>query len=285
MMRISIKLLLLQTCRLFHKIVESPRFWLEKCEYDGISVPPLSWRKYLRQKELESSSAPDSAGVWRSFDYKKIYFRQPYGRDLAIALRTSSTLKNLEEQGMLFEHGGDGIIIENPPIYCESSEVRICFATSYDWCYRYCEIDLEKSGVEAWVMDEIRPKITVRERCSCREDCGATYELRVQLLRREERFNAHINLPRFRTVVRSWDQWEGGKLWETVEEVFTNYPTGMRKLAIMSRGKDNQFWAGHYGSKFGATEVFLSFPENPQLLSPDDFPDGEMTFTNMTQFF
>uniref|UniRef100_A0A0K0DC94 FBA domain-containing protein n=1 Tax=Angiostrongylus cantonensis TaxID=6313 RepID=A0A0K0DC94_ANGCA len=173
------------------------------------------------------------------------------------------------------------LIIENPPVFCDSSEVRICFATSYHWCYRYCEIDLEKSGIifQAWIMDEIRPKITVRERCSCRQDCGATYELHLQLLRREEHFNPNVHLPRFRSVIRSWDQWEG-RLWETVEEVFTDYPIGMRKLAIMSRGKDNQFWAGHYGSKFGATEVFLSFPENLRLLSAEDFPDGEKIVTN-----
>ncbi|VDM58971.1 unnamed protein product [Angiostrongylus costaricensis] len=208
------------TCQLFRKILVSSRFWIEKCEYDGICIPPLSWRKYLRRKELEGSSDPDSLKVLHVLNYKKVFFRQPYQRDLALALRSSSTLKSLEEQGMVFEHGGDG------------------------------------------------------------QDCGATYELHLQLLRREEHFNANVHLPRFRTVVRSWDQWEGGRLWETVEEVFMDYPIGMRKLAIMSRGKDNQFWAGHYGSKFGATEVLLSFPENPRLLSAEDFPDGEKIVTN-----
>lgn len=268
-----------QACRLFHKILESSRFWIEKCEYDGVCIPPLPWRKFLRQKELEISNDPGSQSVPHVFNYKNVYFRQPYQRNLAIALRFSSTLNDLEEQGMVFGHGGDGIIIENPPVFCQSSEVRICFATSFDWCHRYCEIDLVKSGVEAWVMDEIRPKITVRERCACRGDCGATYKLHVQLLKREEHFNADVSLPRFRNVSRSWDQWEGGKFWETVEEVFTDYPVGMRKLAIMSLGKDNQFWAGHYGSKFGSTEVSVSFPEKPRLLSPEDFPDGETTIT------
>ncbi|KJH45509.1 Actin [Dictyocaulus viviparus] len=269
-----------QTCQLFHKILQSSRFWIEKCEYDGVPIPPLNWRKFLRKKELECSDI-GSKSTAHFLNYKKVFFRQPYQRNLAVMLNNSSTLKNLEEQGMVFEHGGDRLIIENPPVYCDSSEVSICFATSYDWCYRYCEIDFEKSGIEGWVMDEIRPKIIVRERCACRQDCGAIYEFRVQLLKKDEHFDGNVHLPRFRTVSRSWEQWEGGKSWETIEEIFTEYPNGMRKLGIMSRGRDSQFWAGHYGSKFGATEVLISFPENTRLLSPDDFPDGEKTVTDV----
>ncbi|KHJ76572.1 F-box associated region, partial [Oesophagostomum dentatum] len=152
------------------------------------------------------------------------------------------------------------IIIEHPPVYCEQTEVPVCFATSYFWCSRYFEIDLEKFGVQNWVMDFIRPEIIVRERCACREDCGAVYELRAQLLEDDEEFDKNAVSSR---AERTWDQWEGGKSWDTVELVLKDYPSGMRKLGVLSRGKDTQFWAGNYGSKFGATEVLIKFPDTP----------------------
>ncbi|VDL83649.1 unnamed protein product [Nippostrongylus brasiliensis] len=52
----------------------------------------------------------------------------------------------------------------------------------------------------------------------------------------------------------------------------------MRKLAVMSRGKDTQFWKGHYGAKFGATEVIITLPETPRELTDDDFPDVEKRY-------
>ncbi|KAK5984849.1 F-box associated region [Trichostrongylus colubriformis] len=69
-----------------------------------------------------------------------------------------------------------------------------------------------------------------------------------------------------------------GAVWETVEHVYSDYPCGMRKLAVISRGKDSQFWAGHYGAKFGGTEVIVTFPDNPRELSPEDYPDEEKKY-------
>ncbi|VDO36710.1 unnamed protein product [Haemonchus placei] len=282
-----------QACQLFHRILKQPQFWIEKCEYDNVGIPPLSWRKFFRQKELNEPNEQGESSVAHSFDYKKIFYRRPYNRNLAIELDNTSTIKKLEKKGMHFQSQGDGIIVEHPPMFC-TDEVPVCFATSYEWCHRFFEIDLEKAGVEGWVMDVIRPIITVRERCACREDCGAVYELKLQLLKRDENYDKNVILPRFPTQSRFWGQWEGtflcsyflsvfsfienssgGKSWETVEHVFSDYPCGMRKLAVMSRGKDSQFWAGHYGAKFGATEVIVTFPDNPRKLSAEDFPDEE----------
>lgn len=35
-----------------------------------------------------------------------------------------------------------------------------------------------------------------------------------------------------------------------VEHIFTSYPKGLRFIKFKHKGKDEQFWAGHYGSKF-----------------------------------
>ncbi|RCN33825.1 F-box associated region, partial [Ancylostoma caninum] len=264
-------------CSFFRAILSTSRFWIEKCDYDGVALPPLGWRKFFRQ-EMETSHDSGEPSVRHEFDYKKICCRRPFNRNLAVQLSSTSTLNGLKKKGMVFRGGGDGIRIEHPPVYCEQTEVPVCFATSYGWCSRYFEIDLAKAG--NWVMDYIRPEITVRERCACREDCGAQYELRAQLLKEDEEFDENVILPRFRVQERSWAQWEGGKSWETVEHVLTEYPSGMRKLGVMSRGKDTQFWAGHYGSKFGATEVIIRLPETPRLLSLEEFPDVEKRYTD-----
>ncbi|KHJ85179.1 hypothetical protein OESDEN_15099, partial [Oesophagostomum dentatum] len=97
------------------------------------------------------------------------------------------------------------IIIEHPPVYCEQTEVTVCFATSYFWCSRYFEIDFEKFGVQNWVMDFIRPKIIIRERCACGEDCGAVYELRAQLLKDDEESDKDTVSSR---AEHTWDQWK-----------------------------------------------------------------------------
>ncbi|VDN33796.1 unnamed protein product [Cylicostephanus goldi] len=62
----------------------------------------------------------------------------------------------------------------------------------------------------------------------------------------------------------------GGKSWVLVEYVFEDYPAGMRMIGVLSRGKDRRWWGGHFGSKFGATEVFINLPDYPRLLALDE---------------
>ncbi|EYB83201.1 hypothetical protein Y032_0340g2982 [Ancylostoma ceylanicum] len=137
-----------QTCSFFRTILTTSKFWIEKCEYDGVAIPSLTWRKFLRQ-ELETSHDSGEPSVRNEFDYKRICCRRPFNRNLAVQLSSTSTLKALKKMGMVFRGGGDGIRIEHPPVYCEQTEVPVCFATSYGWCSRYFEIDLAEAGVEA----------------------------------------------------------------------------------------------------------------------------------------
>ncbi|KAK5971855.1 FBA domain-containing protein, partial [Trichostrongylus colubriformis] len=136
-----------QACQLFHRILQQPQFWIEKCEYDHVDIPPVSWRRFFRRKDQKELNEQGESSTSYSFDYRKIYYRRPYNRNLAIPLESSSTIESLKEQGMRFKSHGDGIIIEHPPAYC-NDELPVCFATSYDWGQRYFEIDLEKAGIE-----------------------------------------------------------------------------------------------------------------------------------------
>ena len=46
-----------------------------------------------------------------------------------------------------------------------------------------------------------------------------------------------------------------------VEHAFTNYGPGVKYVQFVHRGKDSQFWAGHYGVKLAAPSVKLTFPD------------------------
>jgi len=41
--------------------------------------------------------------------------------------------------------------------------------------------------------------------------------------------------------------------------VFCNYPAGIRYIGFYHKGKDTQFWAGHYGAKMTRSNVTLNF--------------------------
>lgn len=101
------KCFVLQACLLFHRILTSAQFWIEKCEYDGVTIPSLSWRKFLRQ-EMETSHDSGEPSGQHEFDYKKIFYRRPFNRNLAVQLSSTSTLNGLKKNGMVFRGGGDG---------------------------------------------------------------------------------------------------------------------------------------------------------------------------------
>ncbi|VDM96030.1 unnamed protein product [Thelazia callipaeda] len=47
--------------------------------------------------------------------------------------------------------------------------------------------------------------------------------------------------------------------WQKIEHTFTNYPKGIRYVFFEHCGKDQQFWAGHYGSKMAKASVVIHY--------------------------
>ena len=43
-----------------------------------------------------------------------------------------------------------------------------------------------------------------------------------------------------------------------VEHTFSNYGPGLRYIHFFHRGKDTQFWAGHYGCKMAGSQVGIT---------------------------
>jgi len=246
----------------FHSIFHSSSFWTKRCLKYSIIYP---------KQHLDSV---------RKVNFKKIYLCKPYGRNL---------IKNPSgEDGMNHwtypRHGHNTFIIEQPPCGADNvdgiNDFSSCFATSYTWCIKDQFIDLKKEGCDNWVMDELKPTITVSEWVAGRFDCGSINMMKVYLLRNKvsvqnknlsswghevynsrgephevENDNNVIDSCEYITCV---DQWTGGK-WKQITHTFTEYGEGVRYILFQSCGKDTQFWQGHYGSKMAKASVILSF--------------------------
>ena len=43
--------------------------------------------------------------------------------------------------------------------------------------------------------------------------------------------------------------------WKLATHTFRGYPASIRRAIIVLKGKDEPWWAGHYGAKFAAPEL------------------------------
>lgn len=50
-----------------------------------------------------------------------------------------------------------------------------------------------------------------------------------------------------------------------VQHTFENYGRGLRKISFQHGGKDEQFWAGHYGSKMARACVKAQIPNSIKI--------------------
>ncbi|VDN83026.1 unnamed protein product [Brugia pahangi] len=178
--------------------------------------------------------------------------------------------------------------IEKPPVGCIAlEEIPVAFVTSYDWCSKFQIIDLWKEGIERAFLDEFCPPITVSEYHTGRFDCASIYLLEVQLLPDGSIplphritpgflfYTRHPRLPQQHdrlqhglpqddettdtsiTRIRMLDVLEIE--WQKIEHTFSNYPKGIRYVLFRHSGKDQQFWAGHYGSKMAKASVIVNY--------------------------
>lgn len=248
----------------FNAILSCQSFWLKRCARYGVSYP---------------THLPHNVP---HIDYRKIYLRQPYGRNL---------IKNPDgEQGIkhwkVLETNRTGFTTEKPPVGADTIDVQCCFATSHSWGAKEQIIDLYEAGCDPWILDQLKPKITVSEWTASRFDCASEYILRVFLLR-ELIDNVTSDLRSLDNRIRFYnmedeaevplsDQFENpeilghckhmnvvpqwaGRAWKEIKHEFTNYDHGARYVVFQSFGKDLQFWAGWYGSKMTKASVVLSF--------------------------
>ena len=161
----------------------------------------------------------------------------------------------------VLESGGDGWIIENCYIGSEKEQLikenggsQSNYATSYGNCSRHQIVDLVDTGVDPKILDKLQPTIEVSEWYAAQWDCGSTYWVCVSLLDgKKKKITEH-------SYTDTTAQWAGGqKGWSRFSHRFSNYGPGVRYVEFWDKGKDTQFWAGHYGSKMAAAVVKFVF--------------------------
>ncbi|XP_064642396.1 F-box only protein 6-like isoform X2 [Lineus longissimus] len=220
-------------CKDWKSIIDRPSIWKLKClrEYPNVF--------------FSLGGVPE--------DMRTFYFKNPLNRNLIKNAYAMEDKKHWDVDGYCdFEiqtcfptkaAGSDLLKIRG----WNGGELK-CWATSYMWCGKMQKIDLVSEGCSEFLLDEIRPDIDISEWYAGRHDCGCTFVLEVQLLGADE------------TVIDDFSgewgvvQWKG-RAWHQVSHKFTGYKPGVRFIKYTHKGKDTQFWAGHYGPKFTGASV------------------------------
>ncbi|KAF8381714.1 hypothetical protein PRIPAC_70856 [Pristionchus pacificus] len=274
----TIKAMRLTNHHIYNALSDS-LLWIDLCERDKAVLPSIAFRRSLAEHAEEDESRVGQ------LDFERIWVKNPFRPNLVPPML--STMEAMDrEYGWKFasdRHQNDrsGMVVEEPPAGCEPHpDIVRCFATSYVWGKRLVTINLKKEGVPDWILDRLRPRIIISELVAPRFDCSSIYQMHAQLLKEGEMFDTRATHPRRSAVEKmEWPQWTTPTQWSRVEIVFVDYPVGMREIAVMSQGKDQQFWAGNYGSKFANLEIRIEMPDEMRWLSDDDFPDGEKMST------
>ncbi|XP_013927197.1 PREDICTED: F-box only protein 27-like [Thamnophis sirtalis] len=134
------------------------------------------------------------------------------------------------------------------------AEDQTCFASSSKWCQKEQVIDLLKEGFWLDLLDTYQPDIVVSDWWSGFQDYGCEYELYVALLAANKKrtvgvFEAKRN-PRLLSMVPSYQK---------VTHTFRQYGPGVRYILFRHRGKDTQFWKGHYGARVTNSSMVIQF--------------------------
>ncbi|VDM96396.1 unnamed protein product [Onchocerca ochengi] len=257
-------------CRRWYNVLSAPGFWINYMTYRSLDLPPI----FLRSEP--------------SLNIKKVCLKQAFTRNL---IRNPSGDDGSLQSWEIGESGGDGFIVERPPVGCRNSLVDIpaAFATSFGWCSKFQIIDLWREGIERTFLDEFCPPITISEYYTCRFDCTSKYLLEVQLLfdksmplafrpmpgilicSQYRRLDHQRNVPHRDnttntsiTRVRMLREPE----WQKIEHTFSNYPRGIRYVLFQHSGKDEQFWAGHYGAKMAKASVIVNYGNGERRFVP-----------------
>ncbi|KAL3872997.1 hypothetical protein ACJMK2_036161 [Sinanodonta woodiana] len=225
-------------CKKWNELIQSQGLWKEKCHRENYVIP-----------SCHSS--------YSSIDFRKIYFLNPYGRNLLKNPDATNGFANWK----ILQNGGDQFTCEkeavgiNPIFQYAPVEGHVpCWVTSYTECKKTQLVDLIQCGCSADVLDELQPAIEISEWYGGRFDCGVQYNINVRLLSED----ACTVLDEFKFE----DTKPAGRDWFHVSHMFQNYGKGLKYIQYTHGGQDTQFWAGHYGVKITLSSIMFNFSEN-----------------------
>ncbi|MBK9399996.1 MAG: HYR domain-containing protein [Bacteroidetes bacterium] len=138
-------------------------------------------------------------------------------------------------------NGGDGWA--NTGAYGEVRSGNFSFSGSYWWDEMAQEVDLIAKGYSSAYLNTA-PPIHVSEWYRASSCCSSTdeYYFKSELLDSIGNVLASYNLGSMAAPVQST------QVWQQVVHTFTGYPAGVTKVRITHGSKDNEGWAGNYGT-------------------------------------
>ncbi|CAL8137747.1 unnamed protein product [Orchesella dallaii] len=228
------------------------------------------WKKRYQEKKINWYEIPehirDKAGGWMilyaQYRYQilsKNYIHNPSGHRRFGGWVISATHRNMW-------------LVEQVPDGCEplpSSDFfgrkeGCCFVTSFDWSSKCYTVDLWREGLKLkpGVMKLILPfQIKCSQMYAARFDCGGQFNWELRLL------DSHWKVIRFYkqpTIdVPPSEEWKTAEYGFKFESKNDFQFRDLRYIEFIHEGKDTQFWAGHFGTKFARSCVTI------ELLEPD----------------
>ncbi|XP_029520705.2 F-box only protein 44-like isoform X3 [Oncorhynchus nerka] len=203
-------------CREWKEVVDSDSLWRERCRREGYQTDVTKLPK----------------------DWRLFYFLCKKRRNLLKNPRADDKFKGWQ----IMENGGDKWKIESvEEVPLPDNTVQKYFATSYSTCRKSQLIDLEKEGYRPSFMDDFQPDIIISDWYAPRRECGAKYEICVELLNHKKQ-----PIKKFSPGTVIFQNWDDHK-WNQMTHVFKNYGPGVRYIRFIHGGKDTLYWAGWYG--------------------------------------
>ncbi|KAJ1526142.1 hypothetical protein ONE63_009303 [Megalurothrips usitatus] len=228
-------------CRAWRDMIDSPSFWRIKVLRE---VPGATHRVF--HNEL----------MWS--DYYHLCAKKPHKKNLVKNGSAEDDLKHWSAGNAIY--GGSRWKVENQPIGCDAfpAGTRKCFVTSFEWCSAEQIINLRHFGLTPNFMKHVKPFIYIEEWHTGRFDCGFEYSLNVTLLSNSWDI---VDTFVYNTLGHSTE-------WKKVRHCFSNYDKEVAAIVFTHKGKDTQFWAGHYGSKITGARVYVTFPGCEEIEDP-----------------
>uniref|UniRef100_A0A8C8RP30 F-box protein 27 n=1 Tax=Pelusios castaneus TaxID=367368 RepID=A0A8C8RP30_9SAUR len=223
-----------QVCRRWRDLLDAPTVWRLRCERRG-------------QRAALAAARLCPPPLWSRLD-----LLEPFGRNL---------IRNPCGEGG-FTHwkvrnGGDGWQVGENCHPVEGASAQTCFISSYTWCLKWQVIDLLKEGLWEELLDTYQPEIYISDWWGARQDCGCKYSIHIKLLAADQK----TLIAEFQASPEPIQQWNDA-LYHQVSHTFRKYGSGVRYVSFFHRGKDTQYWAGHYGARITNSTVMVKFSCN-----------------------
>ncbi|CAF1024376.1 unnamed protein product, partial [Didymodactylos carnosus] len=229
-------------CKRFHSIINSNLFWLQKCLNDHL----ISSKQDLNIL-IKNNVQFIELYKFNPFHYGHNFVKNPCGQlglqHWSIGDEGTNSFNYRASQSVDVEQqpGGSDDLLDEFNRSCS------CFVTSYYWGRIEQKVEFCQ---HRQLYEKLRPTIEFTVYIAARFDCAS--QGCVQL----EFYDENAELKHKWNYEKTFPQWND-RHWTKVVYKYQTYELFPSYVNIIIRGKDRQFWAGAYGTKFSRITMKL----------------------------